>query len=49
MQKWLENHDILMYLTHNEGKSLIAKRFIKTLKVKISKKVTANDKISRSI
>ena len=31
MQEWLEN-DILMYSTHNEGKSVIAERFIKTLK-----------------
>ena len=26
MQEWLENHDILMYSTHNEGKSVIAER-----------------------
>ena len=32
MQEWLENNDILMYSTHNEGKSVIAERFIKTLK-----------------
>ena len=31
MQKWLDN-DILMYSTHNEDKSVIAERFIKTLK-----------------
>ena len=35
MQEWLENHDILMYYTHNEGKSVIAETFIKTLKTKI--------------
>ena len=28
MQKCLDNHDILTYSTHNEGKSVIAKRFI---------------------
>ena len=28
----------LMYSTHNEGKSVIAERFIKTLKDKIYKK-----------
>ena len=32
-----------MYSAHNEGKSVIAERFIKTLKVKIYKKMTAND------
>ena len=26
MQEWLHNHDILMYSTHNEGKSVIAKK-----------------------
>ena len=24
MQKWLEDNDILMYLTHNEGLSVVA-------------------------
>ena len=43
MQKWLENNDISMYWTHNEGKSVIAERFIKELKEKIYKKMTAND------
>ena len=37
MQEWLDNY-ILMYLTPNEGKSVIAERFIKTLKAKIYKK-----------
>ena len=32
-----------MCSTHNEGKSVIAERFIKTLKAKIYKKMTAND------
>ena len=32
-----------MYSTHDEGKSVIAERFIKTLKAKIYKKMTAND------
>ena len=30
-----DNKDILTYSTHNEGKSVIAERFIKTLKTKI--------------
>ena len=38
MQKWLDDNDILMYSTHNEDKSIVAKRFIRTLKVKIYKK-----------
>ena len=32
-----------MYSTHNEGKSVIGERFIKTLKTKIYKTITAND------
>ena len=32
-----------MYSIYNKGKSVIAKRFIKTLKAKIYKKMTAND------
>ena len=42
MQKWLENNEILMYSTHNEGKSVVAERFIKTQKGKTFKKLTAN-------
>ena len=38
MQKWLGDNDILMYLTHNEGKSVVVERFIRTLKDKIYKK-----------
>ena len=36
MHKWL-NNNMLMYSTHNEGKSVIAERFIRGLKVKIYK------------
>ena len=44
LQKWLEdNNNILMYSPHNEGKSVITERFIKILKSKIYKKITAND------
>ena len=42
MQEWLDTNDIVMYSTHNEGKSVIAERFLKTLNVKIKKKMTAN-------
>ena len=38
MQKWLNNIDVLMYFTHNEGKWVMTERFIKTLKTKINKK-----------
>ena len=34
MQEWLYNN-VLMYYTHNEGKTVIAERFVKTLKAKI--------------
>ena len=37
MQEWMDNNDILMYSTLNEGNSVIAERFIKTLKAKIYK------------
>ena len=43
MQEWLDNNDILMYSTYNEGKSGIAVRFITKLKSKIYKRMTAND------
>ena len=43
MQEWLDNNDVLMYSTLNEGKSVIAERFIKILKAKIYKKMTVND------
>ena len=46
MSEWLDNNDILIYSTDNEGKSVIAETFIKTLKAKSYKKVTANDSIS---
>ena len=31
-KKWLKDNDIEMYSTNNEGKSVIAERFIRTLK-----------------
>ena len=37
MQVLLDNNDTLMYSTHNEYKSVITERFIKTLKAKIYK------------
>ena len=43
MQEWLDNNDILIYYTHNEGKSVTAERFMKRLKSKIYKRMTTND------
>ena len=36
-KKWLQNNDTTMYSTNNEGKSVIAERFIRILKTKIYK------------
>ena len=44
MQEGLDGNDILMYSTHNEGKSLVAERFIRTLKSKICKEMTVKMK-----
>ena len=35
MQKWLDDNDILMYLTYHEGKSKVAERSTRTLRGKI--------------
>ena len=43
MQKWLDDTDIWMYLTHNEEISVVAKRLRISLKVKIYQKMTANN------
>ena len=45
MKSWLEKNDIQMYSPHNEGKSVVAERFIKTLKNKIYKYMTSVSKI----
>ena len=39
-KKWLKDNDVEMYSTNNEGKSVIAERFIRTLKNKIYKYMT---------
>ena len=44
MKSWLEKNDIEMYSTHNEEKSVVAKRFIRTLKNKIYKYMTSTSK-----
>ena len=40
-KKWLKNNNIEMYSTHNEGKSAIAGRFIRTIKNKIYRYMTS--------
>ena len=42
MQEWLDNNDILIYSTGNEGKSIITERIIKILKAKIYGKIWWN-------
>ena len=41
MKSFLRNNDIGMYSTYNEEKSVIAERFIRTLKNKIYKYMTS--------
>ena len=43
-KKWLRDNDIVMCSTHNEGKSVVAERFIRTLKIKIYKYMTSVSK-----
>ena len=40
-KKWLKDSNIEMYSTHNEGKSVVVERFIRTLKNKIYKHMSA--------
>ena len=37
VKKWLKDNDIEMHLIYNEGRSVVAERFIKTLKTKVYK------------
>ena len=43
-KRWLKDNDIVMYSTNNEGKSVVAERFIRTLKNKIYKYMTSISK-----
>ena len=43
-KKWLKVNDIEMYSIHNKGKSVVAERFIRTLKTKIYKYMTSISK-----
>ena len=43
-KKWLSDNYIIMYSTYNEGKSVVSERFIRTLKNKLYKHMTATGK-----
>ena len=44
MKSWLQDNNIEMLSTHNEGISVVAERFIRTLKTKIFKYMTSISK-----
>ena len=44
MKSWLEDNGIEMYSTHNEGKSVVPEKFVRTLKNKIYKYTTSASK-----
>ena len=43
-KKWLSDNNIIMYSTFNEGESVVAERFIRTLKNKLYEHMTATGK-----
>ena len=43
-KKWLKDNDIEMNSIRNEGKSILAERFIRTLKTKTYKSMTSISK-----
>ena len=43
-KKWLSDNDITMYSTYNEGRSVVAEKFIRTLKNNLYKHMTATGK-----
>ena len=45
VKPWLEENDIEMYSMHNEGKSVIAERFISVLNNEICKYMTSTSKM----
>ena len=44
IKSFLQNNDTEMYSTHNEGKSVIAERFVRTLKNKTYEYMTSISK-----
>ena len=49
MKSFLQNNDMEMYSKHNEGKSVVAERFIRTLKNKIYKYMTHDFSIKKCL
>ena len=49
VKKCLKDNDIKMHSKHNKGKSVVAVRFIRTLKTKINKYLTSISKMFISI
>ena len=45
LEKWLKDSDIEIYSIHNKGKSVVAERFIRSLKTKICKYMISISKI----
>ena len=43
-KNWFRDNDIVMYLTHNEEKSVVAEKYIRTIKSKIYKYMTSISK-----
>ena len=43
-KKWLKDSDIIIYSIHNEGKPVVAERFIRTIKTKIYRYITSISK-----
>ena len=41
MKSWLQENDIEIYSTYNEGKSIVGERFTRALKNKIHKYMTS--------
>ena len=46
IETWLQDNDIEMYLTPNEGKSVVSETFIRTLKNNVYKYLTSISKNS---
>ena len=44
MKSWLQDNDMEIYSTYNEGKTVVAKRFFRTLKKKNYKYMTSVSK-----
>ena len=44
MKSWLQDNNIEMHSTHSEGKSVVAERFIRTLKSRVYKYMTSLSK-----